>query len=436
MHLLAELSGKLAESIHGGASGGARTWGGSHVRVHPSLGLARWLACIGLGLVTTHGATLPTLGAAPTLTPIVVWIPEEYHTGGAYTAIQAGPDGRVYLGTTFYDGFARFLALPPGGQQFQLIANMASATGELTPGPYAQAKIHTKPVVAPDGKVYFGTKSGKPAKDERWQASYPGGHLLVYDPQTNRTSDLGIIRPRQSIIAVGVDPQRSIVYALTDPDGHLNIYDPLTRTFSDKGVLSPGPAPTRYLVVLANGDAVHPAGADAFIRYRAASGTIERLPLQFSGRGSYESPYALAASPDGTRFHGVGEDSGQVYTFMPGDRAIAVQLHGAAAPEGYSQRSNHYTMTAAPDGNMYYTDIVLAGPPEGTLFLMRLVTRTGQPEIVGQVGSLPPPPVPLQRRTGRRLMVQGSTASPDGTLYVMLAYPLRVLIFPRLASRP
>src|SRR3990170_7042861 len=152
-------------------------------------------------------------GAPGPLSPLVVWIPPKYHTGGAYTAIQAGPDGSVYLGTTFYDGFARFLVLPQGGREVRLIADMASATGESTPGPYAQAKIHTKPAVTPDGRVYFGTKSGKPAKDERWQANYPGGHLLVYDPQTNRTSDLGIIRPRQSIIAVGVDPQRSIVYA-------------------------------------------------------------------------------------------------------------------------------------------------------------------------------------------------------------------------------
>ena len=105
-----------------------------------------------VALLLTVSAALPAPGAAPALSPIVISVPEEYHTGGAYTAIQAAPDGRVYLGTTFYDGFARFLSLPPGGREFQLIADMASATGERTPGPYAQAKIHTKPAVAPDGK--------------------------------------------------------------------------------------------------------------------------------------------------------------------------------------------------------------------------------------------------------------------------------------------
>lgn len=398
--------------------------------------LRRMPALLGLILVLLSWIILAPVGAAPALSPTVVWVPEQYHTGGAYTAIQAAPDGRVYLGTTFYDGFARFLVLPAGGREFQLIADMASATGESTPGPYAQAKIHTKPAVAPDGKVYFGTKSGKPAADERWQANYPGGHLLVYDPQTNRVTDLGIIRPRQSIITVGVDPRRNLVYAVTDPAGHLFTYDPRTRTFADKGALVTTPLPTRYLVTLASGDVFHPAGADAFMRYSAASGNIERVPLQLSGRGTYEPPYAMAASSDGSRFYGVGEDSGQAYTFNPGDRSITVQMHGAVPSEGSYRRANHYTLTAAADGNVYYTQSGAGGASEGTMFIMRLVTRTGQPEMVGQVGSLPPPPAPLQRRGGSRLIVQGSTVGPNGTLYVMLAYPLRVLVFAGLAARP
>ena len=89
-------------------------------------------------------------------------------------------------------------------------------------------------------------------------------------------------------------------------------------------------------------------------------------------------------------------------------------------------------MTAAPDGNAYYTG-VFRGGPEGSLFLLRLNVRSGRPEIVGQVGSLPPPPFSLRHRPARRLMVQGITAGPDGTIYVMLAYPLRVLVFLRIA---
>lgn len=381
-----------------------------------------------LGLMVALGPVASARAAAPTLTPLVIWIPEQYHTGGAYTAIQAAPDGRIYLGTTVYGGFAHLLVLAAGGRDFQPIADMASATGERSLGGDAQAKIHTKPAVGPDGRVWFGTKSGERAAVAA-QGSYPGGHLLSYDPQAGRVTDYGIPRPRQSIIAVGVDPQRYIVYALTDPEIHLIAFDPRTRTFADKGQLASGiPQPTRYLVVLANGDVYHPQGQDAIMRYQAASGRIERIPLQFSGRGSYEPPYALAASTDGSRFYGVGEDTGQVYTFMPGERTVAVQLHGAAVPEGVTPPGNHYTVTAAPDGNIYYTATYGRG---STLFILRL-TRSGTPEVIGQVGVLPPPPQPV-RRGGPGFRVQGSTAGPDGTLYVMLAYPLRILVFHRLA---
>ncbi|MGH2452764.1 MAG: hypothetical protein ACRDF5_03240 [bacterium] len=380
-------------------------------------------------LLLVLAAVAPAPAAPPTLNPTVIWVPEEYHTGGAYTAIQAAPDGRLYLGTTVYDGYARFLVLPPGANQFQLITDMSGATGENSPGPYAQAKIHTKPVVAPDGRIYFGTKSGKPAAQEQWQTNYPGGHLLVYDPRTGRVTDLGIAKPRQSMISLAVDPGRNLVYILTDPEMHLLVFDPRSRTFADRGQLPPTYPPTRYLVSLANGDVYHRAGADAFMRFDAETGRIVRVPLQFSGRGNYEAPYATIASLDGRRFYGVGQGGGQVYTFVPGERAIAVQLHGSAVPEGASGTGNHYTIAAAPDGHVYYTATYGRG---ASLYILRLNARTGSPEVLGQVGPLPPPPVP-QPRQARGLIVQGSTVGPDGTLYVMLAYPLRVLVFPRLA---
>ncbi len=397
------------------------------------------LGRVAFGLIVVLAAAAAAGAAVPLLSPLVIDIPDDYHTGGAYTAIQAAPDGRVYLGTTVYEGYGRLLVLPPGSREFQVITDMAAATGETKPGPNAQAKIHTKPVVAPDGKVYFGTKSGLPA-ERAVESGYSGGHLLVYDPQTRRVTDLGIPRPRQSIISVGVDGRRYIVYVLTDPEGHLITYDPRARTFADRGEFAAEfearakgtiRRPTRYLVVLGSGDAFHPAGPDGLMRYNATAGRIERLPLQFSGAGRYESPYALASSADGGRFHGVGRESGQVYTFTPGAQAVGVQLQGAAIPEGFAPPGVHYTMTAGPDGNVYYT--AQFGSSFEALFIQRLQLPAGRPEVVGRVGTLPPAPQ-SRWRPARVLIVQGSTVAPDGTFYIMTAYPLRVLVFPRIAA--
>lgn len=382
-------------------------------------------------------AGLSTAIAAPQLHPTVLWVPDEYHTGGAYTAIQAAPDGRVYLGSTFYDGFARFLVLPPGGQQFRLIADMATATGERSPGPYAQAKIHTKPAIAPDGKVYFGTKSGKPSENAQWQANYPGGHLLVYNPQSNTVTDLGIPRARQSIISVGIDSQRGLVYILTDPEGHLIVYDPRTLTFVDRGILAHGQR-TRYLVVLKNGDVFHPDDNEAFHRYLPATGRIDRVPLRVTGSGSYERPYAMVAATDGATFYGVGNGSGQVYTFIPADQFITVHRHGSIIPEGFRPPATHYAMSAGPDGNIYYSATWSGRDPQRTLFIMRLVPAHNRLESMGEVSSLPALPAGGRSRNTRRpakhILVQGVTVGPDGTVYVMTAYPLRVLLFPQLAA--
>lgn len=387
------------------------------------------LACLACAGVLASAGAAP--GGVPVLAPTVIYVPEEFHTGGAYTAIQAAPDGRVYIGTTVYDGYAHLLSFIPATGRFESLAEMSAATGERTPGPYAQAKIHTKPAIAPDRRVYFGTKSGKPAADPRWQQNYPGGHLVVYDPRTGTTTDLGIIKPRVSIISVGLDPSRGLVYALTDPDGHLVVYDPRSRTFSDKGLFSPEGAGqlTRYLVVLANGDAYHRYGEVQIARYVAATGTIERIPLAFSGSGTYEPPYAVVALPDGRRFIGVGNRTGAVYLFEPRDRDVAVRILGSASHEAGT--GSHYTITAAPDGSAYYTGVAA----REELYIFRVGPEAGAPRIVGRVPPLGPPPAGYTRQVARNLIVQGSTVTPDGALIVMTAYPLRLLLFGRLGAR-
>ncbi|MGQ0549318.1 MAG: hypothetical protein ACT4PY_06585 [Armatimonadota bacterium] len=385
-------------------------------------------------IVSLCAVAVPVL-AAPwaVLTPTVIFVPEEYHTGGAYTAIQAGRDGRVYLGTTIYDGYAHLLSFVPSSGRVESLIEMSAATGERTPGPYAQAKIHTKPAIAPDGRVYFGTKSGKPAADARWQQNYPGGHLLVYDPRSGRTTDLGIVKPRVSIIAVGIDPSRGLVYALTDPESRLVTYDPQTRTFADRGQLGPqGEPPSRYLVVLSNGDVYHPYGDGAMAQYVAASGAIRRLPLTVTGSGTYEEPYALVTAQDGRRFIGLGNQTGQVYVFEAREQQIGVRILGTVKGQVEAPLNLHYTMALAPDGSAYYTGSVRDAKE---LFVFRVPPDLSRPEVVGRVSPIPPAPAGYSRTAVPGIIVQGSTFTPDGTLIVMTAYPLRLIVFRGIASR-
>jgi hypothetical protein len=387
------------------------------------------LCALGTSAILPAG---PAAAGPAELAPTTVYVPEQFHSGGAYTAIQAGAAGRVYVGTTIYDGYAYFLAFSPATGRFESLAEMSAATGERNPGPYAQAKIHTKPVIGNDGLVYFATKSGKRAADPRWQENYPGGHLLVYDPRTNATRDLGVFKPKVSVIALGYDRERNLVYLLTDPNSTLVIYDPQTRRFTDKGQFGPpGDGPTRYLAVLNNGDAFHQYPGATMARYNAARGAIERLPLAISGGGSYESPYAVIPLADGRRFIGVGNRSGQVYVFEPRERDIAVRALGTAGIDGAGARNvSHYTMALAPDGSVYYTATF-----GNDLYIHRVPSEMTAPQNVGRVAPLAPVPAGYSRTLSRNLLIQGSTFTPDGLYIVMTAYPLRLLVFRGLGSR-
>jgi hypothetical protein len=393
------------------------------------------LTALAVASVAAGPAAIGLAQTVPTLAPTIVYVPDQYHTGGAYTAIEAAPDGRVYIGTTIYDGYAHLLEYTPASNRFESVAEMSAATRERNPGPYAQAKIHTKPAIGPDGRVYFGTKSGKRAKDPRWQEQYPGGHLLVYDPRTRTTTDLGIIKPRVSIITVGLDRSRGLVYAVTDPENRFVVYDPRTRAFSDRGQFGPpGREPSRYLPVLANGDAFHPMGEAAMSRYSAAVGRVEQVPLAITGGGTYEPPYALAPDPDGRRFWGVGKESGQLYLFEPREREIGVRIVGVATPDGFAPPGVHYTMTPAPDGAVYYTAMLQRGGV-WEFFIVRGRAEGGRPQAVGRVAPLPRPPAGYRYEVSEHTIIQGSTVTPDGTLIVMQAYPLRLLVFRGLARR-
>jgi hypothetical protein len=108
---------------------------------------------------------------------------------------------------------------------------------------------------------------------------------------------------------------------------------------------------------------------------------------------------------------------------------------GAAIPEGYTTPGWHYTMTSAPDGAVYYTGSMPPDKGSGEFFILRVVPDQGRPQVVGRVLPLGPPPPGYARTVTQELIIQGSTATPDGTLIIMTAYPLRLLLFRGLAPR-
>lgn len=77
---------------------------------------------------------------------------------------------------------------------------------------------------------------------------YPGGHLYKYSPaEGNRKvkvsgatcdlEDLGIPQPSNSVYALCINPAGTEIYSLTYPDGHLIVYNIENRKFTDMGAI-------------------------------------------------------------------------------------------------------------------------------------------------------------------------------------------------------
>ncbi|HET8679463.1 MAG TPA: hypothetical protein VFM39_05045, partial [bacterium] len=156
-----------------------------------------------------------------------------------------------------------------------------------------------------------------------------------------------------------------------------------------------------------------------------------RLPLTVTGSGTYEEPYALVTAHDGRRFIGLGNHTGQVYVFEPRDQQIAVRNIGTARGQADSPLNTHYTMALAPDGSVYYTGSLSTGRE---LYIFRVPPDLSRPEVIGRT-SVPLAPSGYSRQAVPNLIIQGSTVAPDGTLIVMNAYPLQLLVFRGIASR-
>ena len=109
--------------------------------------------------------------------------------GSGYTAIVAGADGSVYVGSARYGSYGCLLELEPRTRKLKIIASLEEITGEHLTGIRTQAKIHSKMSIGSDGKVYFASKQGHEIFDTRPEyedsAGYPGGSSSFSSCSTN-----------------------------------------------------------------------------------------------------------------------------------------------------------------------------------------------------------------------------------------------------------
>ncbi len=352
-------------------------------------------------------------------------VPPGAPRSSGYTALEAGRDGWIYVGTALYDEGCSLERFNPGTETWERLWHVDQVTGEKVRGLNAQGKVHTKLLVDDHGVVYAGTKRGRePAERKDGEAEpsrYPGGFLLAYDPAKGATENRGILVPGRGLMGGSLDRQRGWLYFWADPTGELVRYDVRARK---TWVSPPVVAQPRYTAITPEGVVYMPGKGDTLVRCRPGEERVDVLPLELPPGRKSAAPYTLAAAADGRELLGIPLAGGAVQHYAVADaRASRVRVtFGAECSPPEIPAEDVHSAGLGRDGGLYYTVLsrnagyLARYDPE-----KRVVTWIKRMQVINRAGDNP-------------IYTQGICVTPDGTLWVMCIYPQRIIGFAGLTA--
>ncbi len=212
-------------------------------------------------------------------------LPGTHTDESGYFSLCEGHNGKIYVGTAAYGFNAYLVEFDPktGKQRIVIDVNkVCGLTTPKTPTYAAQSKIHTRNFVAPSGKIYVGSKQGyRRGKDDT--ADYPGGYVMVYDPETDMAENFGMPFKGEGVNDVTADEKAGLVYVVTCEDHHWMILDVKTKRYREP---DPNLRLTPYAQTLIDhkGRAVVVTKDFKIARFDPATNKLEYLELASSGK--------------------------------------------------------------------------------------------------------------------------------------------------------
>jgi hypothetical protein len=205
-------------------------------------------------------------------------LPETTSEESGYFSLSEAPDGRIHVGTAKYGSNAYLVAVDPRTGEQRVVLDTQATCGLTATGYAAQAKLHTRNSVGASGRVYVGSKQGY-AKDGDTR-EYPGGYVMVHDPRTGRSENLGMPFPGQGVIDVTADEARDRLYVVTCEDQHW-----MTGSLAGGAWKELGPMLTPYAMTLVDARGVASAITRDFqlAQYDPATGEVTTRPVLVDG---------------------------------------------------------------------------------------------------------------------------------------------------------
>ena len=176
--------------------------------------------------------------------------PETTTEESGYFSLCEGKNGKIYIGTSAYGRNSYLVEFDPATEQIRVVVDVHKTVGlPLDPTGYAaQSKIHTRNFVGPSGTIYLGTKQGYPTEQEKKSgqiATYKGGYVITYNPETGEIKNLGMPMPLgdprlpadarsvgastdiegEGVIDVVADETRGLIYVITCEHEYWMLYN-------------------------------------------------------------------------------------------------------------------------------------------------------------------------------------------------------------------
>jgi len=282
-------------------------------------------------------------------------LPGTHNNQSGYFSLSEGLDGAIHVGTAKYGENAFLVEFNPRTGAQRIVIDAHRVLGQRATGYAAQAKIHTRNFVGPSGRVYVGTKQGYPTEqDKKDGVAYGGGYVIVYDPRTGETENLGMPYAGQGVIDVVADERRGILYVVTCEEQHWMWGDAKARAYREIG-----PLLTPYATTLLDGRGRANAITKEFelAQYDPESGAARIRPIQVDGRRW------TRANPSSIPTWNLAADGRTAYAILMNDPTLlAIDL----ASEGPDVRAvshgrmiegenpdSRCALSIAPDGRVY-----------------------------------------------------------------------------------
>jgi sugar lactone lactonase YvrE len=307
-------------------------------------------------------------------------LPHTHTDESGYFSLCEGKNGKVYVGTAAYGLNAYLIEFDPKTGTQKVVVDVNQVCGLKTPEKptfAAQSKIHTRNFVAPSGKIYVGSKQGyRRGKDDT--ADYPGGYVMVFDPETGKTENLGVPFKGEGVNDVTADEKAGLAYVVTCEDHHWMVLDLKTKQYREP---DPKLRLTAYAQTLIDhkGRAVVVTKDFKLARFDPATDKLEVLDLASDGKavgaaGDKLGPPCWALAPDAKAAYLIRMSDPTLFRIdlaADGPKAPVADLGKLIDGKGHDSRGS---LIVGHDGLVYALERVDNATKFGTGYLHHLVS--------------------------------------------------------------